>query len=273
MVVTKIAKHPGSRWVPGRWTAVPAGVVAGALILGAPGIASAQGSVPPGHHGPAGKGHDGHGPAGARRGERSIEGTVVSLGTSGTSGTSGGFTISAGRDGLLQLAVEVSTGTTFHERGATSAVSIASVAVGDRVEVQGSFKAADTIDATSVRIVFDGTVRFEGTVSALSSSSSSNTGVTGVTGDFTLSRGRHGMLSVTVDVGSTTTYTELGTEGRPVSVPANQSTSSTATAAVDFASLADGDRVVVRGKVTSANTLLATSVAILPARGLHPLES
>ncbi len=270
MVVTKIAQHPGSRWVPGRWTAVPAGVVAGALLLGAPGIASAQGSVPPGHHGPAGKGHDGHGPAGARRGERSIEGTVVSL---GTSGTSGGFTISAGRDGLLQLAVEVGTGTTFHERGATSAVSIASVAVGDRVEVQGTFKAADTIDATSVRIVFDGTVRFEGTVSALSSSSSSNTGVTGVTGDFTLSRGRHGMLSVTVDVGQTTTYTELGPEGGPVSVPANQSTSSTATAAVDFASLADGDRVVVRGKVTSANTLLATSVAILPARGPHPLES
>ena len=270
MVVTKIAQHPGSRWVPGRWTAVPAGVVAGALLLGAPGIASAQGSVPPGHHGPAGKGHDGHGPAGARRGERSIEGTVVSLGTSGTSGTSGGFTISAGRDGLLQLAVEVGTGTTFHERGATSAVSIASVAVGDRVEVQGSFKAADTIDATSVRIVFDGTVRVEGTVSALSGSSSS-TGV--VTGDFTLSRGRHGMLSVTVDVGQTTTYTELGPEGGPVSVPANQSTSSTATAAVDFASLADGDRVVVRGKVTSANTLLATSVAILPARGPHPLES
>ena len=266
MVVTKIAQHPGSRWVPGRWTAVPAGVVAGALLLGAPGIASAQGSVPPGHHGPAGKGHDGHGPAGARRGERSIEGTVVSL------GTSGGFTISAGRDGLLQLAVEVGTGTTFHERGATSAVSIASVAVGDRVEVQGTFKAADTIDATSVRIVFDGTVRVEGTVSALSGSSSS-TGVTGVTGDFTLSRGRHGMLSVTVDVGQTTTYTELGPEGGPVSVPANQSTSSTATAAVDFASLADGDRVVVRGKVTSANTLLATSVAILPARGPHPLES
>lgn len=267
MVVTKNAKHPGSRWVAGRWTVVPAGVAAGVLLLGAPGIASAQGLRPAGHHGPAGKGHDGKGPAGTRHGDRSIEGTVVSLGTSTGNTAVSSFTISAGRDGLLQLAVDVTAATTYHERGATSAVSLASVAVGDRVEIQGTLGAPDTVDATSVRIVFDGTVRLAGTVSALAGSMPTSIG----TPAFTLSWGRRGMLSVTVDVSPATTYTELGPEGRPVPVPANQSTS-TATGAVSFASLADGDRVVVRGTVGSVNTLIATSVAILPTRGPRPLQ-
>lgn len=267
MVVTKNAKHPGSRWVAGRWTVVPAGVAAGVLLLGAPVIASAQGLRPAGHHGPAGKGHDGKGPAGTRHGDRSIEGTVVSLGTSTGNTAVSSFTISAGRDGLLQLAVDVTAATTYHERGATSAVSLASVAVGDRVEIQGTLGAPDTVDATSVRIVFDGTVRLAGTVSALAGSMPTSIG----TPAFTLSWGRRGMLSVTVDVSLATTYTELGPEGRPVPVPANQSTS-TATGAVSFVSLADGDRVVVRGTVGSANTLIATSVAILPTRGPRPLQ-
>ncbi len=254
MVVAKIVHRPRHGMAPMGRKVASFAAAATAIVVGTQGIASASAARPVGERHPVAAGHHGRRGTGREHGATGFSGTVTELGTD-TAGV-GSFTISTGRGGLLRLVVDVTTTTTFHERGTAAPVSLASVAVGDRVEVAGSLSATDTIAASVVRIVFDGVDEVTGTVSALDGTSG-----------FVLTRGSDAKLSVTVDVSATTTYAERGAEPVPVdSVPVSSTTTAAPSGSISLASVAVGDRVRVLGTVGGPNVLDATSVTILPVR-------
>ncbi|HVC24665.1 MAG TPA: DUF5666 domain-containing protein [Acidimicrobiales bacterium] len=207
---------------------------------------------------PARHGHPGSG-FGQRGDHRGLSGTVSGIASDGSS-----FTLAIGRKGLLQLTVDVTSTTTYSEAGSTGAVTIANLATGDRVSVAGSMTAANTVTATAVAIrpatsTTTPSVRVDGTVSATT------------TGGFTLTTGRAGLVQITVDVTSSTTYRTSGHEPRPY-LPWTGSTTTTSTTSTTapppVGGVAVGDKVSVRGTVTGPNTLTATSVVIRSTGGV-----
>jgi len=219
-----------------------------------------------------------------------VRGTVSSVTTSG-------FTLVTDKQALVQITVTVTSSTTYSSEGdqprpffpvgppttppsavssiatssttsgSTAPLSLLSIATGDRVTVRGTVSAPNTLTATSVGIHSTGGVTVTGTIGSVGSNT------------FVISRGRSGLVQITVDVGSATTYAQLtgrpwqleppdGTTSTPVS-----STSSITSApgspppSATFTDLAKGDRVAVRGTVSAPDTISASMVVILPARG------
>lgn len=224
-----------------------------ACVLGASIVATAGASTArPAHHGHPGSGF------GHRGDRRGLSGTVSGIASDGSS-----FTLAIGPKGLLQLTVDVTSTTTYSEAGSTGAVTIANLATGDRVSVAGSMTATNTVTATAVAIrpaasTTTPSVRVDGTVSATT------------TGGFTLTTGREGLVQITVDVTSSTTYRTSGHEPRPY-LPWTGSTTTTTTSTTappPVGGVAVGDKVSVRGTVTGPNTLTATSVVIRSTGGV-----
>src|SRR6185312_4841731 len=131
-------------------------------------------------------------------------GTVSTIGTNS-------FTVTRG--GGKSITVDVSSSTTFSEHGGSS-VSCGNLAVGDRVNVGGTLSSTEgVVNGNHVSILPFPHVDFTGTITAIGTNS------------FTVARGAAN--SVTVDVSSSTTYSEHGITG------------------VSFANLAVGERVAI----------------------------
>ncbi len=185
---------------------------------------------PGGHGGPGGPGgHDGFGGT-----PPTAMGTVASVGTDT-------FTLTT-HDGTT-VTVDVSSATTYLDQGVTSP-TLSDVKVGDHVAVFGT-DSSNTVTATKVAIGgpggHDGHGPFGGTPPAAMGTVASIG-----TNTFTLST-RDG-TTVTVDVGSSTTYAEFG---------------------VNSASISDvkvGTHVAVFG-TDSSNTVTATKVGIANPNG------
>ena len=203
--------------------AVSGGAIANAASTGSPTSTSTPGA-------PGGPG--GHSPFGGT--PPTAMGTVASVGTNT-------FTLTT-HDGTT-VTVDVSSATTYLDQGVTSP-TLSDVKVGDHVAVFGT-DSSNTVTATKVAIGgpggHDGHGPFGGTPPAAMGTVASIG-----TNTFTLST-RDG-TTVTVDVGSSTTYAEFG---------------------VNSASISDvkvGTHVAVFG-TDSSNTVTATKVGIANPNG------
>ena len=157
-----------------------------------------------------------------------VRGKVASLGT-------GSFTLT---QGVATITVDVAPTTTYTD-AAVSAASVATLAVGSRVAVQGTLASTNLVDASAVRIL-QARPLVRGKVASLG------------TGSFTLTRG---VATITVDVAPTTTYTDA------------------AVSAASFATLAVGTRVAVLGSLTGANQVEASAVRFLETTPRGPLPT
>ncbi len=270
-----------------RLRGISASVLACALGVGLAGSAAASVRAPAaqrasghdhgGGHGP-GSGHEGHGSLWLE----GVAGNVTA--TSGSSGSTGGtFTIAKG---TVTFTVTYTSTTRIEERHGDATESSPSLQNGDLVVVQGSLTGTDAVTATSIRIVAGPGVPvvFSGTVSSIGSGSttggtSSCTTSPSSNETFTVSRGENGLVQITVTSTPTTTYELVGEPGFAIgaigtagvsSTSTDSSTStagSSATGNASFCDLAVGDRVVVRGSVTGADALTATSVEIRATGG------
>ncbi|MGA3184011.1 MAG: hypothetical protein ABSE52_05365 [Candidatus Dormibacteria bacterium] len=164
-----------------------------------------------------------------------VAGTVASVTTS----PSDSFTVMAKKGQTWTVTVTGST--TYTERNVTSP-GFANVGVGDNVVVYGTSTGTDAATAISVAIMQRPVV--VGTVSSVTTSPSDS---------FTVAAWKS--QTVTVNVSSSTTYTERG-----VTSP-------------DFSNVAVGNQVVVYGTSTGSNTVAASSVFILSKPVTHPAPS
>jgi hypothetical protein len=153
-----------------------------------------------------------------------VVGTVASAPGSGDT-----FTVTACKGQTWTVTVTGST--TYTERG-VSAPTLADVLVGDQAAVYGTVTGSDAVTASSV-IITDRAVVM-GTVASVTTTPADSITVTAWKSQ-----------TVTVDVTSSTTYTERG-----VSSPT-------------FSDIAVGDQVVVYGATTATATVTATSVVIM----------
>ncbi len=192
---------------------------------------------------------------------------------SGVAADGSSFTLATGRNGLLQLTVDLQATTVYSEGGASS--SITALRTGVKVRVRGTMTAANTITAASVDIAASSsatpTVSVEGTVTAVAASS------------FTLATGDNALVQITVDVSPTTTYRTSGSEPHPYgpwwgTTTTTTSTTSTTTSTTSttttvapppLGGVALGDHVEVRGTVSAPNTITATVVDIRSTGGVE----
>ncbi len=179
----------------------------------------------------------------------SVNGSTVA-GTCGVSGAAGDFTLMTWRD-TTATTVDVATTTPFVEPGVTTP-SFADVCVGGVVGATGT-ESSDTVTATKIFVAPTptrtppGPQGAFGTVASVNGSSTSGScGVADAAGTFTVTGWRNSSTTTTVDVGTTTTYLELG-----VSTPT-------------FADVCVGDLVGALG-AESSGTVTATKVLLAPA--------
>ena len=205
-------------------------------------VKHAKGKFANGHHGlPAPP------PPGAFGSVASVDGATAA-GSCGKADQAGTFTLTQHKSST-PVTVNVDTTTTFMEPGVTSA-TFANVCVGEFVAAQGT-NTNNVVTATKVGIapphVEDHGEGAFGKVASVGGVTTDGACLTGDTGPFTLTSFK-GMNTVTVNVSSSTTYSEKGV------------TSAT------FANVCVGEFVAAKGTNTN-NTVAATQVFIAPP---HP---
>jgi hypothetical protein len=168
---------------------------------------------------------------------------VSTSGTCGSSGATGAFTLVPRRHAVI-LTVNVTSTTTFIDSADPSA-SFADICVGDKIEALGTLSTS-VLTAAQLVVLPPSQHGIEGMVTSVNGVSTTGTcGVSGSAGAFTLVP-RHHSIIVTVEVTSTTTFTD------------------SADPSPSFLDICVGTDVGALGTF-SAGTLTAAEAAVVPA--------